>query len=192
MPAPFAGSELDTFQAMHSGLHQEQIQNAYALTPQMNPNLYGHATPNVVYEDHNAMVMMVEELDIEEPAQPIKFDGTGSVSFDRSTFDPFDGYSNIQYGQYHDEALPKHHHSRIPRHRAEAIRESDIPPRFRKRKAPRDRSTSFHSRRAKVHPMPHSAHCNGHGNGHHGPWYKDPVSKRTSIRELVMRYSNHQ
>ena len=61
MLAPFAGSELDTFQAMHSGLHQEQIQNAYALTPQMNPNLYGHATPNVVYEDHNAMVMMVEE-----------------------------------------------------------------------------------------------------------------------------------
>jgi len=233
MPAPFVGDHGEVgFQRVHSvhdGLpdhaltaHQEQIQNAYALTPKMPAmdamaapigGVYGHITPTVVYEDHNAMLMMVEELDIEEPAQPIKLQQTGPRrmrSFDRGydrgdrmdrrsrSYDEYSGNGHGHrghgpYGHYqHDDAVPKHHHSRIPRHRAEAIRESDIPPRFRKRKAPRDRSTTFHSRRAKMHSLPHSAYS----NGHHGPWYKDPVdamnNEHSSMRELVLRYSNQQ
>jgi hypothetical protein len=227
MPAPFGGDHGEVgFQRTHSvhetlpdcplTAHQEQIQNAYALTPKMpamdamaapHGGVYGHITPKVVYEDHNAMVMMVEELDIEEPAQPLKLQQTGPRrmhSFDRSydrvdrmdrrsrSYDEYSGNGGHRghgpYGHYQrDDAVPKHHHSRIPRHRAEAIRESDIPPRFRKRKAPRDRATSFHSRRTKMHSLPHCVYS----NGHHGPWYKDPAdAMHHEQSSLMMRYSN--
>jgi len=268
MPAPFAPSpsdhRLDGLQGMESvqrgqhghtltdHQHQKQIQNAYALTPKMpamdggavgnlNRNLYQHATPKVVYEDHNAMVMMVEELDIEEPALPRNvmmrslepalpprnarynsYHGNDRRSSLRSYHgsdqhahhgNEYSQHHHISYGHSHSHSHSHHHYqhgkdevlsgiantrsnSRIPRHRAEAIRESDIPPRFRKRKAARDRTTSFHTRRSKVH----SSMSHGHvGNGHnHGPWYRDPVSsydvmnnEHTSIHELVRRY-NHQ
>lgn len=271
MPAPFAGSP-DGFHGVHAAgqgqhghtlpTHQEQIQNAYALTPKMpameaQVNPYVHATPKVVYEDQNAMLMMVEELDIEEPAQPIaippipksqnvsnhsrtrsvnhnvsnvmmhSFDRNRSASYDHNrTISPYDRRPYDHYDEYvpyssnhfhrddsnlsnhgHAQQYPQPHphprhggHGRIPRHRPEAIRENDIPPRFRKRKAPRERCAApFQSRRAKVHSMRldkvHSTQMS-HSNGPQGPWYKDPAvdlrnNEHTSIHALMRRYSNH-
>jgi len=186
--APFA--EPVGFQPAHR--QQDQIQNAYALTAPLTPMMDTYFSPKVVYEDQTAMVMMVEDLDIAEPAAPPP--PPPRTQHMHSSFErrPYAEYGHIPYARYqlHPEQASNVGARPIPRHRAaaEAIRESDIPPRFRKRKAPRDRATSFQPRRAGI--KMHSNLQQGHGLGPHGSWHDKPAAnEHTSIRQLVMRYS---
>jgi len=106
-----------------------QIQKAYALTP----NAYGHGTPLSAHPELTAMAAAaVEALVIAAPAQPAS--GQREAVRMLSDFEPF----RAGYGLRRPPEVPPRHSKpktrAVPRHRAEAIRESDVPPRFRRRR----------------------------------------------------------
>merc|ERR1712154_398176 len=76
----------------------------------------------------------VEALDIAAPAQPDN--GHQDAVRMLSDFDPFRGYGQRQeVPPRHSKQQRRGHSTSTTRHRAsETIRESDVPPRFRKRK----------------------------------------------------------
>merc|ERR550525_1321433 len=156
----------------------EQIQNAYALTP----NGYGHGTPLGVQME---LMAPVEALDIAAPAQPDS--GHQDAVRMLSDFDPFRGYGQKQ------EVPPRHSKqqrrghssssSTSARHRgSDTIRESDVPPRFRKRK--KADSVSF---RAK--DWRNKEHRASFGQPPHGSWNQSQCLERTSIHQLMMKHN---
>merc|ERR1719229_1529631 len=161
-----------------------QIQSAYALTP----NAYG--TPLSAHQDVGGGGLAVEALDIAAAAQPAS--GRQDAVRMLSDFDPFRGYGQRQAA----EVPPRHSkQQRAPRghsssssssssrhqHRAEAIRESDVPPRFRKRKKA-DGASLRAKEWAPRNDLSFGPPPRGSRNQGQCP------AERTSIRRLMMKY----
>jgi len=155
----------------------EQIQNTYALTP----NAYGHGTPLGVQME---LMAPVEALDIAAPAQPDS--GHQDAVRMLSDFDPFRGYGQRQeVPPRHSKQQRRGHTASTTRHRgSDTIRESDVPPRFRKRKKA-DNSASFQAK-----DWRNKENRASFGQPPRGSWNQGQCpAERTSIHQLMMKYN---